>query len=837
MSLPSAPTPDPNQPSLPPLPRPSSSEPPNALEADLQEGLTAMAQQDYLTALAYFAAVAETAPEHPIGLQARMAMVMAYDRHGQPEQALAYCWSLTQHSNSQVREWAEQAMTSLKQQCPGVAHPQLDLPITALPDLPASPSLGSLEPQNPNTQPDPRTLLQQSTVINRSGQTFAPTRLPQSQTGPASLLGTAQTLPPPLFPQDYSWRQVNQRVPGKSLGRQKLALFYLAQGITAIVLVVVLAFTIRTGLLLLNRALLTLPWINPVQLLYRNPTWVVAIASLILALASPWLLDLLFKYRYAAQRLSLTQLTRYSPEATRIITQVSRRHKRSLPTLGLIPLSAPLILTYGSLPRTARIVVSQGLLDQLAEDEIATLYAAELAHWQRGSVILLSLALLVTQLPHWLYIKVAALADRWLGHAHHSGNLPLRYLWYLGTAGLAVVSCLSYLIYWLWRLPCLWVARWRVYYSDRTATELTGNPNGLTRALLKLAIGIVTDIQIQEQTSDAVHSLSFVSPLGYEVALSLGSACAHVSFETLLAWEQTNPYRRWFSLLLPHPPTGDRLALLTLYARHWKIEPELTWAPETPKQTLFTWRRWNAAPLRVTQQLIQFLRPVWVQGAPYISPLVGLALGFGIWGGAWVLDLLGWRQVGWIVGDRAILTGCIPMSISLAFFLRLNRYFPDIRNPSQARVRSLVNTRQSEVSQPVITEITLADILSDPTAVPADPIALQLSGKLLGRSGLANFLGQDLILLSETGLVRLQHIFRLGPIAELWLQPTPPRILVHQPVTVTGWFRRGASPWIDLKTLRHPSGRISYSEPAIWSAVLGCVSMLTGSLIILTGSR
>ncbi len=71
------------------------------------------------------------------------------------------------------------------------------------------------------------------------------------------------------------------------------------------------------------------------------------------------------------QPLSSDTLSTHSPEAIRVLQRYCRQQRWSLPRLAILPTSVPMALTYGNLPRTARIVVSQGLLEQLADDEIA----------------------------------------------------------------------------------------------------------------------------------------------------------------------------------------------------------------------------------------------------------------------------------------------------------------------------------------------------------------------------------------------------------------------------------------------------------------------------------
>lgn len=70
-------------------------------------------------------------------------------------------------------------------------------------------------------------------------------------------------------------------------------------------------------------------------------------------------------------------------------------------------MAAPIALTYGNLARNARIVISQGLLDQLADDEIAVIYATQLGHIIHKDFMVMSLILLVTVIVHKIYQSIS----------------------------------------------------------------------------------------------------------------------------------------------------------------------------------------------------------------------------------------------------------------------------------------------------------------------------------------------------------------------------------------------------------------------------------------------
>ena len=173
--------------------------------------------------------------------------------------------------------------------------------------------------------------------------------------------------------------------------------------------------------------------------------------------------------------------------------------------------------SYGCLPRFARIAVSRGLLEQLTDDEIATIFARESAHISHWDFAPMSLALLVIQIPYLIYWQVAHWQERLCD------LMTIEFFRSAVNFAARAISATSYGIYKLLRWPMLWVSRRRVYFSDHTAAEITGNPNGLTRALAKLAIGIADNIEQQKQTSFFLESFDLLLPVGVGQAVTLGS--------------------------------------------------------------------------------------------------------------------------------------------------------------------------------------------------------------------------------------------------------------------------------------------------------------------------
>jgi Zn-dependent protease with chaperone function len=782
-------------------------------------GLAALKQKDYQMAIAHFEAVCQDTTHQPTWAKAQMGLVKAYEGIGEQKLAIALCQALGESKSQQVRQWADKTLAELARHAPdtasasqldvtgfvpltGVVQPQIREPVSLPtsdqtdqiavlpPELPSLdlPDLKEQEFENPFQLADSELTIAGSIVNSESAaSTSKRTRSAQSAT-------SQHTAAQPPMTRPIEWRQAGRAQRWGTLGKTRLEPLWALQAGTAIALLQMVHIVLWTTLSTFNNWLLQTLY-SPIDLrrytvFYEQPFWIVMLLLAALLGLSPWLLDGLLRWFHRLQPLSMAALTHQSPEAGRVLKRVCSQRRCPLPTLGILPTTAPIAITYGSLPRTARIVVSRGLLEQLNDDEITAVLVGELGHIARWDFALMTLVALVVQIPYLVYWQVATWGDR-------QSNVILRSI-------AAVVSALGYGLYWLYRWVGLWLSRVRLYYSDRFASEATGNPNGLTRALLKMTLGMATEIQQQGNTNFLLEGFELLIPVSYRAALSLGSVLPYRSTAEALAWEQSNPGRRWLTLNNTHPLLGDRLHLLTLYARHWRLEPEV----ELPTIRL------NAPK---SHSLHQPSRSIWLQGSPWFGALAGLAIALSLWGVGALADAMDWFFFTWLRGDPGTLWGCVLMGFSAGIFVRINPFFPDIRSTN------------------VQVDPSLPALLSDVSLLPVDSLPVQLHGKLLGRQGISNWLVQDLMLKTQMGTIKLHYLSQMGAAGNLLLHPHRPDAMVNRSVMVTGWFRRGATPWIDVDRIQPQSGTGIRSGHQLWSTLLACAAALWGALSIAGG--
>ncbi|MBD2577474.1 M48 family metalloprotease [Oscillatoria sp. FACHB-1406] len=767
----------------------------------LKAGETALRAGQYEDAIAHFQEVCATELDLALVNRARQALVVAYCRCDRAEDAILLCHELVQDPTPESA-WATKTLADLIQR------------------YPEANTLG-LVPLQPK---------------QKSKRPAAPRNLAPSFSNAVARAETPQDAAPTVFVPGRQWRNAERAKNWKRMKPTQLWRLWLIQLVCAIALFYLVRFSLEWTLRTFNAILDFLPLLRPIQLFYRNTTYFVLISFFILWIASPWLLDWLLTKLYGMERYSVPKLAGEYPEAAKVVQKMTQQKKLPRPQLAILPTRAPVAMTYGTLPRTARIAISQGLLEQLDDSELAVIYAAQIAqiiHWDFSFT---SGAIALLQIPFTLYWQISRQGERLSLKIKNDKlkikNYPLSIIDTLTLWISAILAAIFYTFYWLWRIPLLWMSRRRQYYSDRLAAEYMGNPNAITRALLKIAIGMADNVREQTQTSWLLESFDLLMPVGHRQALAIGSMPDKTPFREVLAWECSNPYRHWLSSINSHPLIGDRIYVLNRYANYWRLSPEIDLPIYVP-------------PARTLKEKFLKLANCY-RALPILQSAVLSALFFGLLlrGIFWGLGYLNERVLSqWMSGsgliwmynadNDAIARACLLFAFSLSIFIWINGYFPDVR---------IAPTRN---------EPRLQDLLSNPEALPPKSQGVLLTGTLIGREGISNWPIQDLMLQTSSGTIKLHFFTKLGPFGNVFwglqkpllklplagleryipLYPRPISLIGRQ-VSVTGWFRRGSTPWIDVDTVRVNDKIVVRSGYPVWVMGLAIVAALRAAWLI-----
>lgn len=485
------------------------------------------------------------------------------------------------------------------------------------------------------------------------------------------------------------------------------------------------------------------------------PLWiglVFAVAIVLLQyLLGPWILQLIYKIEW-------NDPERLDPALARFIADTCAVRGIPVPRLGIIHDGNPNAFTFGHYPRDARLVVTTGLLDLLDARERQAVVAHELGHIAHWDFVVMTVAAVV---PLVLYMVFRVTLGR---KGDRRGK---------GSEYLAIVGIVSFVAYLISQYVVLLLSRVREYYADQFAGDVTGEPDALATALVKVAYGMAAAPKEKDAKKDdtrlvAARAFGIFDP---KVAQSLALASAGsgaVSADTMesaMKWDLWNPWALLYELSSSHPLPAKRIRALERQTEAQGKVGRFTFRAAKPESY------WD-----------EFLVDVAVRYLPLLGLIVGLAVG-GLWFGGW-LGLEGYGAAG--------PSGLILLLVCGAWWLK-RRFSYRHRFGEQRTVRSLVS------------EVKVSAVRSIPCTV---------EGTVIGRGIPGLFFSEDLVLQDESGFIVVDYRQPLRFLEFLfgWLKAQD---LVGQKGKAMGWYRRSPRPYLEMRRLVLDGGKTvtSYVYP------------------------
>lgn len=216
-----------------------------------------------------------------------------------------------------------------------------------------------------------------------------------------------------------------------------------------------------------------------------------------------------------------------APDLYAMVEELAVRARIPMPRLYLIPEMQPNAFATGRNPKHGVVAVTEGILQVLSPRELRGVIAHELAHIKNRDILISSVAAaaasIITYLAHAL--SLSAIFGGASAEEDSESGSPF------GGLVAALVAPLAA------TLIQMGISRSREYLADETGAQISGDPEALASALMKLER---TAEVVPAQTSPATASLFIVNPFG--------------SVETV---------SRLFST---HPSTAERVARLSRMA-------------------------------------------------------------------------------------------------------------------------------------------------------------------------------------------------------------------------------------------------------------------------------
>lgn len=198
--------------------------------------------------------------------------------------------------------------------------------------------------------------------------------------------------------------------------------------------------------------------------------------AVLMNFGSYWFSDKIVLKMYGAQPVTESE----APELFRMTRQLCERANLPMPKLYVIDDPQPNAFATGRNPQNAAVAVNAGLLKLLDSGEVEEVVAHELGHIKHRDTLTMTIVatvagalMMLVQFAHYAAIFGFGRS----GDDDGEGTNPLVFIALIIFAPLAAT------------MIQLAVSRAREFEADATAARLTGSPNGLINALLKLEKG------------------------------------------------------------------------------------------------------------------------------------------------------------------------------------------------------------------------------------------------------------------------------------------------------------------------------------------------------------
>ena len=186
-----------------------------------------------------------------------------------------------------------------------------------------------------------------------------------------------------------------------------------------------------------------------------------------------------FSYFYS-DKLVLTQYNAVevdehsAPRLIEIVRRLANKADLPMPKVYIVPESIPNAFATGRNPSNAAVAVTEGLLDLLDEDEIEAVLAHELSHVRHYDILIGTIAATIAGAIAW--IANIMQFGAFFGGSKEGENTPNPIIMILLSIILPIAAGIIQMA----------VSRSREFMADEGAARITGHPEWLQSALIKL---------------------------------------------------------------------------------------------------------------------------------------------------------------------------------------------------------------------------------------------------------------------------------------------------------------------------------------------------------------
>ena len=505
-----------------------------------------------------------------------------------------------------------------------------------------------------------------------------------------------------------------------------------------------------------------------------TPTFALVIGIVIASvqfLLGPYLTDITLRWFYKMSWMDYAELP---ASLASFIETVCQNNNMKKPRMGIIHDGAPNAFTYGHTPNNARVIITQGLMDLLQQDELEAVVAHEIGHAKHWDMLIMTAAQLVPLILYYLYRTLIRMkSDR-----EDKSAAPR-----------LAIAIGSYILYIISQYTVLWLSRTREYFADRFAGEVTQSPNRLASALVKIGYGLAgKECEKQKQKKeerrpglDAVGALGIFDPKSgvalvassvssVSAAQSMGDEVDKGVLKDAMKWDLWNPWAKYYEIHSTHPLIANRIKHLSTHSEVLGREPYIRFDQRKPESY------WDEFFADVVVRLLP--------GVAFIPFLIGfVASQNSSWPGAGIF----------VAGIASFLKTRVAYK---------GDFFPDM---------------------------SVSSLLKKVKVSGIRPVPCKIQGTIIGRGVPGLIWSEDFVMQDETGIMFLDYRQPI-PLWDFFFGLLRRARYDNQKAEVVGWYRRAPVPYIELRSIRVEAEEekkcYTYVAKYVWAGILTIIGLI-----------
>ncbi|MEM0147034.1 MAG: zinc metalloprotease HtpX [Candidatus Micrarchaeaceae archaeon] len=243
------------------------------------------------------------------------------------------------------------------------------------------------------------------------------------------------------------------------------------------------------------------------------------------------------------------------PKLYNMVYVLASQAKVPMPRIAISPSKEPNAFVFGRSRKSATLVVHQGLLSMVTDDELYAVLAHEIGHLKHNDVVVMTFVAFIPMIAY--FVAISSLFGG-IGNSRNTG------------AYAALIGIFAFVAYFLSELLMLALSRTRELYADSYSADATKKPGDLASALAKITYSLsntkpsTSAVARSFYIADSISAAKDVKGMEqYMKEIKKAFPDLNIErFRMALAHERTDPFSFFGSILTTHPPTYKRILML-----------------------------------------------------------------------------------------------------------------------------------------------------------------------------------------------------------------------------------------------------------------------------------